>query len=1815
MRSPTLLAAAASLAAGLLPVVGPAGTPVSAATSDLFVSEYVEGSSNNKAIEIFNGTGAPVDLGAGGYVLELYSNGASSPSQSLSLTGTVADGDVFVAAHPSADPAILAEADVTSGSVVNFNGDDAVVLRKAGVVVDAFGQVGTDPGSEWPGGGQNETLRRVSSVCAGDTDETDPFDASVEWTSSSQDDFSDLGAHTADCATTGGGADDLFFSEYVEGSSFNKAIEIFNGTGAAVDLAAGGYVLELYSNGASSPSQSLSLTGTVADGDVFVASHPSADPAILAEADVTSGSVVNFNGDDAVVLRKAGVVVDAFGQVGTDPGSQWPGGGADDTLRRTSSVCAGDTDETDPFDASVEWLSFPQNTFDGLGAHTADCATSGGDPLTIDCGLALLTDEGVATSTAITASDADDTVIAMTLVTDDVVPAGSLTPGFFAPSSGVGEPATLALDLSDAAQAGIYSATVEAQNASGETVTCDLEIRVQAPPGTATPIHDIQGSGSAVAITTPVTVEAVVTSLFERDDALDGFFMQEEDGDADADPATSEGIFVFCRGNCPAVQVGDLVSVDGTPTDFFGMSQIDMTSAVGGSASVVSSGNALPTATVLTLPASAGTDVESTYESVEGMIVRYSDTLVISEYFQLGRFGQVVLTDEARPFQFTQTNTPDVAGYAAFLADLATKRIILDDDNNDQNDAIFDGPDEAYPYPVPGLDVTNFFRGGDSITGLTGVMHWSFPGSGDNTWRLRPIQDASVSYDFTTENPRPAIDEIDGEFRVATLNVLNYFSTVDVTSSTSSGDCGPTGTADCRGADSENERVRQLDKIVAAMLEIDADVYGLVELENDGDDQALQDIVGALNAAQSSTTFDYVATGFIGGDAIKVGFVYDTSTAATVGSFAVLDSSVDPTFIDTKNRPALIQTFEETASGERLTLAVNHFKSKGSPCDDVGDPGLNDGTGNCNLTRTTAAQALAAYLATDPTGSSDPDVMILGDLNAYLAEDPIVALQTAGYTDLASTFIGPDAYSFVFDGQLGTLDYALANAPMLAQVRGVTEWHINADEINLLDYNDDVRDPGEASFERESSVGDLYDPDPFRSSDHDPVVVGLDLGPDGACPDVPNVTKIHEIQGDGAATPCDGEVVVVEGVVVGDYEGSSPELRGFYVQEEDTDVDADPATSEGVFVFNSDDDDVALGDQVRVTATAGEFQGQTQLGFVDEIVVLATDQGALVTPTEVSLPVATADAFEAVEGMSVAFAQELFVTEYFQLGRFGQVVVSSGDRLFNPTQVAEPGPDANAVQAANDLNRLIIDDTRNEQNPEPIIYGGNGAPLAADNPLRGGDVTVGATGVMTFTWAGNSASGNAYRLRPADASSTSDIVFETRNPRPEAKPDVGGSLEVASFNVLNYFLTIDDGSDVCGPIVAKDGCRGADSSEELERQRDKLLPALVELDADVIGLIELENTELADGTVVEPLADIVDGLNDLQGPGTWDYVDTGVIGTDVIKVGIIYRVDAVDPFGDFAVIDSTVDPRFDDDRNRPTLAQTFVESDSGEVMTVVVNHLKSKSCRDATGAELDQGDGQGCYNASRTAAAEAIVDWLAADPTGAGDTDVLVIGDLNAYANEDPIDVFAAAGYVDLSAAFAAPDEEPYSFVFSGQWGTLDYALASPSLVDQVIGADEYHINADEVPVLDYNTDFQSETQIEDLYAPDQFRTSDHDPILVGLELDAGPTNDLIVFPDRLWPANGRMRTVVAFAFDSGFRLAETEILEVTSSQADSGLSPRDRPNDIDIRSDRIVRLRAETFGSPPRTYELTIAVRGDGQLRVDTETVDVVRRFVWRWF
>jgi hypothetical protein len=568
-------------------------------------------------------------------------------------------------------------------------------------------------------------------------------------------------------------------------------------------------------------------------------------------------------------------------------------------------------------------------------------------------------------------------------------------------------------------------------------------------PAGLTEIGGIQGDGDASPLAgRSITLEAVVTGDFQDNDGdtsrnLGGFYVQ---GSPDGNPATSDGVFVF-DGISPATDVspGDVVRVTGTIKEFFGETQVEAASVT-----VTGSGSVQPTAVSLPL---------EDWERVEGMLVEFPQTLTVSQLRNLERFGEMRLSEGGRQYAYTNLNAPSVAGFAQHLDDVAARRVTLDDGRRDQN---------------PGI--VSEVRNGDEVTGLTGVVRFA-RGSGefgDATYRLMPTIDPP----FVDANPRPGAPQVDGAIRVATFNVNNFFSTID----SGEDNCGPAGNASCRGADSTLELERQLAKIVTVMQMMDADVVALVELENNAS-ASLQAIVDAMNAAADAAAWDYVDAGTLGESVIKVGFVYKPGTVVPVGGPAVLDNSVDPRFDDHRNRPVLAQTFDTVPGGERLTVLALHLKSKGSSCDLAGDPDLGDGQGNCSATRALAAAAIVDWIATDPTDSGDPDFLVIGDFNAHTQGDAMTRFEIAGYSNLGAGLIGDSAYSFEFDGQFGTLDHAVASPALAAQAVDAVEWHINADEARLHDYNLEFgRDPG------------IFDPDsPHRASDHDPLIVGFDL--------------------------------------------------------------------------------------------------------------------------------------------------------------------------------------------------------------------------------------------------------------------------------------------------------------------------------------------------------------------------------------------------------------------------------------------------------------------------------------------------------------------------------------------------------------------------------------------------------------------------------------------------------------------------------------------------------------------------------------------------
>jgi predicted extracellular nuclease len=606
-------------------------------------------------------------------------------------------------------------------------------------------------------------------------------------------------------------------------------------------------------------------------------------------------------------------------------------------------------------------------------------------------------------------------------------------------------------------------------------------------------------------------------------------------------------------------------------------------------------------------------------------------------------------------------------------------------------------------------------------------------------------------------------------------------------------------------------------------------------------------------------------------------------------------------------------------------------------------------------------------------------------------------------------------------------------------------------------------------------------------------------------------TLISVIQGFGASSLLTGQTVITEGVVTANLQSTK---KGFYIQ--DPNPDADPLTSEGMFIYaGSTTYTLAVGDRVRVVGTVTEYSGLTELGSIQSVMSCGPS-GLTIPPVELALPFADASAanLEPLENMLVHFTQPLVINEYFNFDRYGEIVLSS-KRLDNPTNVVAPGAEAIALQAANNLDMITLDDGVSAQNPEYLphpnggrycqgtLVGTVGCPVA--NIFRGGDTVAGLTAVLDYVAGG----WKLIKTQPA--------TYTTVNPRTAAPDLVAGELRISSINTLNYFMTLASAGKICGPTGGQD-CRGAENPTEFTRQRAKTIATVIGMASDITGLLELENDNPTTAGVSGPdyaIKDIVAGLNEAAGAGTYAYIPTGPIGTDAIKAGIVYKPARVTPVGNFALLTSAFDSDFIDTCNRPVLAQTFRDNATQQLFTVAINHLKSKSSACAALGDTDTGDGQGNANLTRTMAAHVEVAWLETDPTGTGSQMYLIMGDLNSYAKEDPINAIKNGedgttgtpdDYIDLVERFRGIFSYPpsYGYVFGAQAGYLDGALANRRMASYVLDTKEWHINADEVDAIDYNTNFRGVDQLA-LYQADVYRSSDHDPILVSLMLNHDP--------------------------------------------------------------------------------------------------------------
>ena len=613
---------------------------------------------------------------------------------------------------------------------------------------------------------------------------------------------------------------------------------------------------------------------------------------------------------------------------------------------------------------------------------------------------------------------------------------------------------------------------------------------------------------------------------------------------------------------------------------------------------------------------------------------------------------------------------------------------------------------------------------------------------------------------------------------------------------------------------------------------------------------------------------------------------------------------------------------------------------------------------------------------------------------------------------------------------------------------------------------------------------------------------------------VSGLVSIPSIQGSGAKSPLQGSTVTTSGVV------TRLMSNGFYLQ--DPVGDGDPTTSDGIFVFTSTAPTVSVGQAVRLSGTVTEFNTGaagnadtlahtvTELTSVSGITVTGTGS---VTPVEVDLATLPADGLEAYEGMVVTLRGPLTAQQNYFLGRFGQVTLAAGGRVYTPTNVHPVGPDALALQADNARRSILLDDGTTAQNVNPVPY------LGADNTLRAGDTTGSITGVIDYGLAtATNTEFGMYKIHPLNVAG---VAFDRTNPRVATPQVSGGNVRIASANVLNFFTSLVNGSVAAGSgaspgctlggSTSNANCRGANNQAEFDRQIAKTLNELAALNADVVGLMEIQNNG---NTTVDYL---VNRLNAKLGGTVYASVPLPALtGTDAIRVAMIYKP------GKLTLNGATLSDG-DAVNNRPTLAQGFTLA-NGEKFAVVVNHLKSKgSCPGAGDSDAagNTDDGlQGCWNALRVAQANRLKSFVGTVKSTAGTDNVVLLGDFNSYAKEDPILALTGDGsIIDAVGTFEPLD---YSYVFDGGAGRLDHGLVSAGLLSKVVYATSWHINADEPSFIDYNTEFKvygsTTTGSPDLYTDKPYRSSDHDPMVMGLNLvksiSGTSGNDTIVGTD-----------------------------------------------------------------------------------------------------
>lgn len=593
-------------------------------------------------------------------------------------------------------------------------------------------------------------------------------------------------------------------------------------------------------------------------------------------------------------------------------------------------------------------------------------------------------------------------------------------------------------------------------------------------------------------------------------------------------------------------------------------------------------------------------------------------------------------------------------------------------------------------------------------------------------------------------------------------------------------------------------------------------------------------------------------------------------------------------------------------------------------------------------------------------------------------------------------------------------------------------------------------------------------------------------------------TSIADIQGTTDTSPMVGKVVTTTGVVTAVYPKGG--FNGLYIQTPGSGGVAKTPTdaSDGIFVHSAKAASAyTAGQCVVVSGEVSEFNGLTEINGTS---VTETKGCADVKPVKLATLPRTDAQREAYESMLVEPQGTYTISNNYQLNQFGTVGLAFGtEPLYQGTEVARPGEDAKKVEDENRARSINLDDgaswnyqTNDEAKNSPLPY------LSQDTPMRTGS-HVGFTRPVImdyrFGW-------NFQPTGMVSGAQSPHSPITTTNDRPAKAPSFDSDLKLASFNVLNYFTDLGKDEDGCkaytdrtGTPVTANFCtvRGAYTREAFHDQQAKIVTAINGLDADVVALMEVENSASITYLPGQPrdkaLAHLVDELNKAAGSQVWGYVASPTVvppHEDVIRTAFIYRLDSVRPEGPSLIL---MDDAYANARQ--PLAQKFVATDVRGSFVAVANHFKSK------GSGEDDGTGQGKSNPSRTVQAQALIDWSAKEFAG---EPVFLLGDFNAYGMEDPVMKIKDAGYTEVVEQLAPGAS---TFQYGGRLGSLDHIFANAAAMRMVSGAGVWDINADESIAMQYS---RRNYNVTDFHTSGPWAASDHDPALVGITFPGAST-------------------------------------------------------------------------------------------------------------